>query len=192
MIVLVTFGEADAIGRLGRGDDHLAHAKLHGGLDHVVGAEDIGREGLVVRLQQNARDRREMHDGVRGGWRRTLLIAVEAEMRRQCIEGLPAVGQVGHKRVDARQIKRLQIHIQDRIALVQQMRHGMPPRLARSACKHDALGHGRPRVKRSDGPQSCWRVKARMTACQGDGGLPCCTGADHAGRPAGSASSVMV
>ena len=59
--------KADAIGRLGRGDDHLAHAKLHGGLDHVAGADDIGREGLVVRLQQNTRDRCELHDGVRGG-----------------------------------------------------------------------------------------------------------------------------
>ena len=58
VIVLVTFGEADAIGRLGRGDDHLAHAKLHGGLDHVVGAYDIGRESPVVGFQQHPRDRR--------------------------------------------------------------------------------------------------------------------------------------
>ena len=83
-------------------------------------------------------------------------------MGRQRIEGLPAVGQVRDERSDAGQVKRLQIHVQNRIALVQQMRHGMPPRLARSASKHDALGHGRLRVKSCCGPQAGGGVKGSL------------------------------
>ena len=142
--VLVALGEADAVGRLARGDDDLAHAELHRRLDHVVGADDVGGEGGVVRLDQHARDRREMHDGVGRARRVAEIEALEAEMRRQRVEGLAAVGEIGDQSVDAGQVERLPIDVEDVMALDDEMGDGVPPGLAGPAGEDDAHGRKAP------------------------------------------------
>ena len=97
--------------------DDLADAELHRRLDHVVGADRVDAEGLVVRLDQHPRYRGKMHDGVRRGRRPAGFKAVEAEMRGQRVEHLAAVGQIGDQGVDAGIIERLEIDIEKVVAL---------------------------------------------------------------------------
>ena len=113
MEVLVAFREADAVGRLARGDDDLAHAELHRRLDDIVGAGDIRREGDVVGLDQHAWNGGEMHDRVGRAGGVALVEAGEGRMGGQRVERLPAVGEVRDQRRDARQVERLQIDIED-------------------------------------------------------------------------------
>ncbi len=51
-------------------------------------------------------------------------------MRGQRIERLAAVGEIGDQRIDAGQIERLQVDVEDMMALDQEMGHGVPPGLA--------------------------------------------------------------
>ena len=57
----MTFGKADAVGRLAGRDNDLADAGLHRRLDDIVGAHRVDAEGLVVRLDQDARHGCKMH-----------------------------------------------------------------------------------------------------------------------------------
>ena len=139
--VLVALGEADAIGRLARGDDHLADAELHRRLDDVVGAHDVDAEGVVVRLDQDARDRREMDDGVDRGRRRALLEAFEAEMRGHSVEDLRLVIDIGDQRRDAGMVEGLEVDIEDAVALGEKVGHDVAAGLAGSAREHDTLCH---------------------------------------------------
>ncbi len=62
------------------------------------------------------------------------------------VERLTAVSQVGDQRRDARIVERLEIDIEDVVAVGDEMRHGVTAGLAGSAGEHDALaGHGEPR-----------------------------------------------
>ena len=99
-------GEADAVGGLRGRDDDLADAELHRGLDHVVGPEGVDAEGLVVGLDQDARDRGEMHDGVEGGDAGPGFEFVEAGVGGHRVEHLAGVGDVGDQVVDARVVER--------------------------------------------------------------------------------------
>ncbi len=143
MEVLVALGEADAVGGLARGDHDLAHAELHRRFDHVVGAGDVRGEGDVVGLDQHARDGGEMHDRV-GRARRTAIVeAGEVGMGGERVERLAVVGEVGDQRRHALEVERLQVDIEDGIAMSDQMGNGVAAGLAGSAGEHDALaGHG--------------------------------------------------
>ena len=69
--------------------------------------------------------------------------AGEVEMGGQRVERLAAVGEVGDQRGDAEAVERLQIDIEDGIAVSDEMGNGVPAGLAGSAGEHDALaGHG--------------------------------------------------
>jgi len=71
-----------------------------------------------------------MHDGV-GCFRRcAIVIAFKAEMGGEGVEDLATVGDVGDQRVHVRMVERLEIDVQDLVALRQQMRHGMATGLA--------------------------------------------------------------
>ena len=60
-------------------------------------------------------------------------------MGGQRVERLAVVGEVGDQRRDARQVERLQVDIEDGIAVGDQMRNGVPAGLAGSAGEHNAL-----------------------------------------------------
>ena len=115
MEVLVALGEADAIGRLARGDDDLAHAELHRRLDDVVGADDVGGEGDVVGLDQHARNGGEMHDRV---GRATAGGRARSRRKPKCevsaLNAWPESVRSAIERVDARQVERLEIDVEDR------------------------------------------------------------------------------
>ena len=80
-----------------------------------------------------------MHDRVGRAGRLTVVVAFETEMRRQRIERLPIVGEIGDQRVDARQFERLQVDVEYRVPLCEQMRHGVAAGLAGSAGEDDAF-----------------------------------------------------
>ena len=143
MVILVPFGKADAIGGFGTGEDHFGHAQFHRGFDHVVGADGILREGGVVGVEHHPRHGCEMHDGIGGLRWRAVVVAVKTKMGGQGVENLAAVGDVGDQRVDAGMIERLEIKVQDRIALGQQIRHGVTAGLAGAAGEDDAFCHGK-------------------------------------------------
>ena len=84
-----------------------------------------------------------MHHRV-GRARRTAIVeAGEGGMGRQRVERLPVVRQVGDQSRDARQVERLQIDIEDGVAMGDEMRNGVAAGLAGSAGEHNALaGHG--------------------------------------------------
>ena len=142
MVILVAFGKADAICRLGTRKDHLADPKFHRGLQHVIGADGVLREGGVVGVDHHPGDGGEMHDGIGRFGGEAVVIAVKAEMGGEGVEHLPAVGDVGDQRVDAGMVKGFEVDVQDLVALGQQVRHSMAPGLAGSAGENDALGHG--------------------------------------------------
>ena len=139
MIILVALGEADAVCCLARRNDHLADPELHRRLDDVVGARHVGFKRLVVRLEQNARHRGEMDDRI--DRRRTFagLQSLEIEMHRQRVEHLPAVGQVGIDRGHARTVERLQVEVENVVALRLEPGHDVPAGLAGPARKDNAL-----------------------------------------------------
>ena len=122
--------EADAVGRFTRRDNDLVDPHLCGGFDDVVGANSVHAEGLVVRLQQDARDGGEVHDGVEFGEACPRLQLAEIGVRQQRIEHGAAVGDVGLEVIDARMIQRHQIDVQHLIALVDQPRHNVTAGLA--------------------------------------------------------------
>ena len=120
----------------------LVPAFAHGGFDHIVRTDDVGREGDIIRFNQYTWYRGEMDYGI---WRAgclALVVTLKAEMRCQSIEGLSAVGEVSNDRIHAGQIERFQVNIQDGIAFGQKMRYGVASRFASAACENDAFGHG--------------------------------------------------
>ena len=142
MEVLVALGEADAVSRLARGDDHFPDAELHRRLDHIVGAHHVGGEGHIVRLDQHARDSGEMHDRVRRTGGMAMLKAGESRVGRQRVERLSAVGEVGDQGRHAGQVERLQIDVEHGIAVRDEMRNGVAAGLAGSPSEDNALsGH---------------------------------------------------
>ncbi len=83
-----------------------------------------------------------MDDRVGRARRMAKLEAGKAGVRGQRVESLAAVGQVGDQRLHARQVERLQIDIEDGIAVGDEMRHGVAAGLARSPGEDDAFaGH---------------------------------------------------
>jgi hypothetical protein len=121
----------------------MTHAELHRRLDDIVGADDVRCESDVVGLDQHARDGGEMHHRV-GRTRRTAIVeAGKGGVGRQRVERLAAVRQISNQSRDARQVERLQIDIEDGIAMGDEMRNGVAAGLAGSAGEHNALaGHG--------------------------------------------------
>ena len=119
----------------------------------------VGGEGRVVRLDQHARHRGEMHDRVGRARRMAAFITVEAEMTGQRIERLAGLRQVGVKRVDAGQIERLEIDVEDRVPLGQQMGDRVAPGLAGPAGEDDAFGGHWVLLKHSlgAGEPNAWR-----------------------------------
>src|SRR6202020_108209 len=97
------------------------------------GACYVGCEGDVVRLDQHARNGGEMHDRVGRAWWVPVVEAGEGRVSGQCVERLPAVCQVGDQSRDARQVERLQIDIEDGIAVSDEMGNRVPAGLAGSA-----------------------------------------------------------
>ncbi len=122
----------------------LAHAELHRRLDHIVGADHIGREGDVVGLDQDARYGGEMHDRVGRARRPAVAEAGEGGVSGQRVERLPAVGEIGDQRRHARNVQRLQIDVEDFIAVRDEMGDGVPAGLAGSAGEYNALARHDP------------------------------------------------
>jgi hypothetical protein len=60
-------------------------------------------------------------------------------MRRQRVEGLAAVGQIGDQGVDPRMIERLEVDVEKLVTLAHQMRQNMPAGLAGSSGEYHAL-----------------------------------------------------
>jgi len=79
------------------------------------------------------------HDGVGRARRLASVVAVETEMRRQRVEGLAAVGQIGDQGVDPRMIERFEVDVEKFITLADQMRQNMPAGLAGSSGEYHAL-----------------------------------------------------
>jgi hypothetical protein len=63
-------------------------------------------------------------------------------MRRHGVEHLPAIGDIADEIRNARMIERLQIEIEDVVALGFEPRHNVTPCLAGAACEENTLGHG--------------------------------------------------
>ncbi|KAI7506393.1 UDP-glucose 4-epimerase [Hortaea werneckii] len=99
-VVGLAFGEADAVGGLGRRDDDLLHAQLRAGFDDVVRGRDVLLEALVVRNQQVAGDGAEVDDDIRWAFGIALFVAIEVVVGGQGIVDLATVGEVGLERVD--------------------------------------------------------------------------------------------
>ncbi len=137
--VPVAFRKTNAVGGFAGGDDDLAHAKLRRRLDHIVGADGVLTEGFVVGMDQNARNRGEMHHRVRRRRGLAVLEAIETEMRGQDIEGLTVIGQIGHQRVDGGMIERLEVDIEQPVSLPGQIRQDMTSRLACSTSENHTL-----------------------------------------------------
>ena len=83
-----------------------------------------------------------MDDGIDLGRAPAGLIAIEAEMHGERVECLAAVGDIGDERVHARTVERLQIDIEDVMALGFEPGNHMASGLAGAAGEDDALGHG--------------------------------------------------
>jgi hypothetical protein len=62
-------------------------------------------------------------------------------MHRQCIEGLATVGQVSDQGVDARVLELHEIHVENLMTLVEQVRDNMTTGFATAAGKNYAFGH---------------------------------------------------
>ena len=137
--ILLAFGKTDAVGGLAGGDHDLADAEFCRGFDHIIGADRVDAERLVIRLDQHPRYRGKMHDGVRRRRRPAGFETVEAEMRGQGVEGLAAVRQIGDQGTDAGMIERLEIDIEKVVALALQMRQDVPAGLAGSPGEYHAL-----------------------------------------------------
>ena len=137
--ILVAFGKTDAVGGLAGRDHDLADTEFRRGLDHIVGADRVDAKRLVVRLDQDARYRGKMHHGIRRRRRPAGFETVEAEMRRQGVEGLAAVGQIGDQGADLRMIERLEVDVEKLVTLVHQMGQNMPAGLASSSGEYHAL-----------------------------------------------------
>ena len=72
-----------------------------------------------------------------------LVEAGEIGMGGERVERLAVVGEIGDQRGHAGQVERLQVDIEDGIAVGDQMRNGVAAGLAGSAGEYDALaGHG--------------------------------------------------
>ena len=84
-----------------------------------------------------------MDDRVGRARRAAVVEAGEGGVSGQRVERLPVVRQVGDQSRDARQVERLQIDIEDGIAMGDEMGNGVAAGLAGSAGEYDALaGHG--------------------------------------------------
>ena len=140
--VLLALGEADAVGGLAGGHDDLADAEFHGGFDDVVGPHDIDPVGLVVGVDQHARDGGEVNHRVDRPGRGTFLEAGEPEVGGQGVHDLAGLGDVADERGDGGVLEGLPVEVEDLVALVEQPGQHVAPRLAGAACEENTLGHG--------------------------------------------------
>ena len=119
----------------------LRNAELHRRLDDVVGRDGVDGEGGVVRLDQHAGDGGEVDDRVEPARHLALVIAFETEMHGERVEHLARVGDVGDERVDTRAVERLQVHVQDVVALGLEPGHHVLSGLSGTTREDDALCH---------------------------------------------------
>src|ERR1700694_3797157 len=80
-----------------------------------------------------------MHHGIRRRRRLSGFEAVEAEMRRQGVEGLAAVGQIGDQGADLWMIERFEVDVEKLVTFAHQMGQNMPAGLAGSSREYHAL-----------------------------------------------------
>src|ERR1700716_1552331 len=80
-----------------------------------------------------------MHHGIRRRRRLSGFETVKAEMRRQSVEGLAAVGQIRDQGADLRMIERFEVNVEKLVTLVHQMGQNMPAVLACSSGEYHAL-----------------------------------------------------
>ncbi len=121
MKVAVSLREAHPVGGLGTGGDYLAHTVLHRRLHYSVGADRVLEGRRIVGRDPHAGDCGEMDDRVRRCGRGTVLELAHVEVRGQGVDHLTLVGDVGDERLDVRVVERLEIDIQDFVALLEQM-----------------------------------------------------------------------
>ncbi len=155
----LTVCKADPVRRLRTGEDHLADPQLHCGVDDVVRAERVDPERLVVRPDEDRRDRCEVNDGVVARDTGTGLQLVEAGVSGQRVEDLSGIGQVDAEVGDARVTERHQVAVDDPVSLLDEIRDRVPTRLAAATGEEDSHA-----ADRTDGSRSCgdrWRVDAR-------------------------------
>lgn len=129
----MAFGKADAVSRLARCDYDLADAELNRRLDDIIGAHRVDAESFVIGLDQDARDGREMHDGVEGLYAPARVEIGKIAMHRKRVEDLTAIGDVGDEIGDARAIQRHEIEVVNLVAGIDEPRHRMATCLARTA-----------------------------------------------------------
>ena len=134
----LAIGETHAVGGFRRGDDDLADAKLDRRLDDVVGAHGVDPESLVVRTDQNARHRCEVHHGVQLRHAGSRLQFTEIGVAGHGIEHLPGVGDVGREVVHAGMVERRQVDIEHVVAVSDQVGNDVPPGLAGPAGEQNA------------------------------------------------------
>src|ERR1700704_1637214 len=80
-----------------------------------------------------------MHHGIRRRRRLSGFKTVEAEMGRQSVEGLAAVGQIGDQSANLRMIERFEVDVEKLVTLALQMGQNMPTGLAGSSGEYHAL-----------------------------------------------------
>ncbi len=135
--------ERQAQRRLRRGPDDAADAGAQGGVEDVVGRDDVGAEGDFLGHQVGRRDRRQMHDGI--GRAELAERVVLAAGPLHCIHHLAEIGQVDLQRRADRIRGRLYVDVQHFEAALDQMTADRPPCLAAAAGDDDVF-HGSSRL----------------------------------------------
>lgn len=142
----VPLREAHAICRLRTRDHHFLDSEFTRRFDHVVCALYVRHEALVVWHQHIPRVGRKMYHSVRllhAGF----LVLGHVEERREGVEDLAAVGEIGLHGVDIGVVEGYEIEVQDFVALRYQVGDTVAAGFAAAAGENDPFsrcccGHG--------------------------------------------------
>lgn len=142
--VPVALGVSYAVHADGAGEYDLPDAELAGGLDDVVGAGDVGLEGLVVGDHQVAGVSGQVDDcvGARRGCGREGL--AEGEVRGEGVEDLTEVGEVDFYGVACLRLPRGpggDVQVEDGVTAIQEVGYQGAADEPGAACDNDPLAH---------------------------------------------------
>lgn len=134
-------GENKTVSRFAGRNDDLADAELYSSLDHIVGAERVDAEKLVIWRDHDARDGGKMNNGIDGLRPQRRIEFVQACIAGQCVENLPAVGDIRDQCPNARIVEPLRVDIENLVAPFDEILDNMPSSFAAPAGEHDPLRH---------------------------------------------------
>lgn len=138
MVVHVALREAHAVRRLATGDDDLLDAQLARRFDHVVRAEHIPLEALVVWHEHVSGVCSEVNHRV-DLFDMGSFVAGHVEMRAEGIEDLAAVCEISLEGVDIWVRERDKIQIEDLVPLVEKVGNNMAASFAGTASEYDSF-----------------------------------------------------